>query len=154
MGVSDSDSYAKLWQVAYRTAFRILRDHHEAEDIAQGALLVFWKKVNQGSEVMKRHAWVKATALRLALAQRRKTRKAVPVSEVPSLESHCDEEYLGTLDDLARLLTPRDRIMLQLRYVEDMTIRDIAHCLRIPPGTTKWRLHQIRKQIRQINHLR
>lgn len=47
-----------------------------------------------------------------------------------------------------RDLSPEDRRLLQLRYVADLTQSAVAEQLGMPEGTTKVRLHRLRKRLR------
>jgi RNA polymerase sigma-70 factor (ECF subfamily) len=46
-------------------------------------------------------------------------------------------------------LSERDRKLLAMRYVEDLTQAAIARRLGIPEGTVKVRLHRARKKLRR-----
>lgn len=48
-----------------------------------------------------------------------------------------------------RRLSERDRRLLAMRYVEDLTQAAIARRLGIPEGTVKVRLHRARNKLRR-----
>lgn len=56
-----------------------------------------------------------------------------------------EEVYVG----LSRVSVV-DREVLTLYFLQDLSIDDIAHVLRIPPGTVKSRLFNARKALRQV----
>lgn len=47
-------------------------------------------------------------------------------------------------------LNERDRMILLLRYGEDLTQQAIARRLGLPDGTVKVRLHRLRHQLRKV----
>ena len=51
-------------------------------------------------------------------------------------------EIIHTLDE-------KYRIPVELHYVENYSVRQIAHILRLPEGTVKRRLHTARNLIKQ-----
>jgi hypothetical protein len=50
--------------------------------------------------------------------------------------------------DRARALPPRDRLMLELTFRKNLTVREIARILERPPGTVSRRLHRLCKRLR------
>jgi RNA polymerase sigma-70 factor (ECF subfamily) len=49
-----------------------------------------------------------------------------------------------------RRLTPQDRKLLALRYVDDLTQPAVALALGIPEGTAKVRLHRARGRLQRV----
>jgi RNA polymerase sigma-70 factor (ECF subfamily) len=96
-------------------------------------------------------AWLAAIARREAF--RHHTRR--PPEPVPTVEPEGqeDEHLLAVtdrpdLDAVFSRLDERDRILLHLRYVEDLSLANIADLLQIPEGTVKVRLHRLRTKLR------
>src|SRR3954467_7732411 len=48
----------------------------------------------------------------------------------------------------ARALEPKDRLLLELTFRKNMTVREIALILERPPGTVSRRLHRLCKRLR------
>lgn len=69
------------------------------------------------------------------------------VEEVPELSKKDNTENEITSSDLLRNLDSNVRVVLQLHYLEDMTVGEIAQVLDIPAGTVKSRLYYARKLI-------
>ncbi|MCH8879220.1 MAG: sigma-70 family RNA polymerase sigma factor [Planctomycetes bacterium] len=53
-----------------------------------------------------------------------------------------------------RLLPTEQRETLLMRFVDDMTLQEIADALNIPLGTVKSRLHHALKTLRENGHIR
>lgn len=57
---------------------------------------------------------------------------------------------LADLHAALELLSDRDRLLLQMKYEEDLTQAAIARRLGIPEGTVKVRLHRARNKLRLL----
>ncbi|MBN1917291.1 MAG: RNA polymerase sigma factor [Verrucomicrobia bacterium] len=91
---------------------------------------------------------VKHTALRLA----RKRRRSVPTDEaVPDVAVPPEAGRAASRADLAAALATlraKHREVLLLRFVDNLTLEEIAQTLRIRLGTVKSRLHNALKRLR------
>ena len=77
-----------------------------------------------------------------------------PTDEIEQIQGGDDELVVATADraDMQAALehlSERERVLLALRYEEDMTQTAIAHRLGIPEGTVKVQLHRARKKLRR-----
>jgi len=128
-------AFADLYRLAYRVAFRILGDRPEAEDIAQEALAratLRWDKLHDRPE-----GWVTRVASNLALDRYRRRRRRPPVQTGP----------LGIVDDRTversdlvnalRRLPRRQREVVVLRYLADLSEGDVARALGCSVGSVK-----------------
>ncbi|HEV2726999.1 MAG TPA: sigma-70 family RNA polymerase sigma factor, partial [Solirubrobacterales bacterium] len=57
---------------------------------------------------------------------------------------------LADIHAALRLLSERDRKLLEMKYEEDLTQAMIARRLGIPEGTVKVRLHRARNRLRLL----
>ena len=139
------------------------REH--AEDVAQDALLLAFKALPSIEEPGKFPAWL------AAITRHRATRFGKRESEHQSRRVLLDEVLLENLESLARPFTdqidnaelrralerlPEDyRLILRLRFLDEMPLKRIAAFLGAPLSTVKWRLHQGKKLLRkQVELLR
>nr|PZN06518.1 MAG: RNA polymerase sigma factor [Caldicoprobacter oshimai] len=148
-------------------AWRLTRDYHAAQDLVQET---FYRLLRQGHAVRQPGAlrrWLYRVLTRLALdwkkaAARREVaaedaarwdgndpaaRRPRVVSLVEALEQREDRRRLAQA--LARLPEPQ-RIVVFLRFYEDLPLRDIAEVLDIPLGTVKSRLHKALKALHAL----
>jgi RNA polymerase sigma-70 factor, ECF subfamily len=77
-----------------------------------------------------------------------------PIATIELQEGAEDERVLAAVElaDLhaaLKVLSERDRRLLEMRYQEDLTQAAIARRLGIPEGTVKVRLHRARNKLRQ-----
>jgi RNA polymerase sigma-70 factor (ECF subfamily) len=147
------------WEAAadrcLREARRIAAPH-DAADIAQEAMIRAWRSLRDGTVPEHPVAWLRTIVRREALRHRARNAAAI------SLDEHGDvSDFVaaGRLDLLplqvdvrraVRNLTPDDRKLLALRYLDDLTQPAVALALGIPEGTAKVRLHRARGRLQQV----
>lgn len=144
------DFVASRSSALLRTAFMLTGDRDLAEDLVQAALLKsvkVWSRIEASPE-----AYVRKILYHESISWWRRRRLAeVSVAEVP-------EHRAGTADLDARLtilaalaqLTPRQRTVLVLRYLEDLSESQTAAVLGIGVGTVKSMTRQSLARLRTI----
>ena len=134
-------------------AYRYASNPSEAEDIAQDALLRAWRRRSTLRDGDRRNQWL-ATIVRNEAFRQHARLRPDPIAIVEGHEGADDEQVVATVeraDIHAALgcLPERDRLLLHLRYDEDLTQAAIASRLGIPEGTVKVRLHRARDKLRR-----
>ena len=141
----------------YAVALRVVRRHDVADDVAQDAFLRAWQALSSFDLSRPFGPWICRIAANLAVNHVRS-----PESREEGLpEGHGEEP--GRVDDpLAQLLDheaasvlhralaelpPEQRAVLTLRVVEEMSYKEIAEALGLPPGTVMSRLARARDKL-------
>ncbi len=152
-------------RIVFRTALAALGSKEDAEDAAQDAFVMAWRKLGgfRGDSSFK--TWLLTITWRKALDRRRSrrlwwSRQSQPsVWEEPTpLDSYAGDdpspEHLTMVNDLAdraraeiSRLTPKLRDALLLAASGEHKYEEIASLLSIPTGTVKWRVAEARKQL-------
>ncbi len=132
--------FSELAAIAYRVSYRLLGDREEARDIAQEALTrayVRWRRVKHYPE-----PWVARVASNLSLGVLRKRRPDGLDQLV--VERDQDEQVVSRLVLAAALrgLPRRQRDVVVLRYLADLSERDVADLLGCAQGTVKSHAHR------------
>ena len=135
-------AFGELASVAYRVGYRLLGDRPAAEDVAQEALaraLVDWRRVRD-------HAtpWVVRVATNLALDRLRARGR---VESGPAREHAVDDATSSAVlrVTLARQLASlprRQRDVVALRYLADLSEADVAQVLGVSTGSVKRHAHR------------
>ena len=118
-----------------RTAYLLTGDHHDAEDLVQSALIKVvpkWTRIKDHPESYVRQVLARESVNRWRTRRWREITTAV----VPDATRHDSTEHIALLEDLRRL-PPRQRAVLVLRYLDDLTEADSAAALGISVGTVK-----------------
>jgi RNA polymerase sigma-70 factor (sigma-E family) len=128
-------AFDDLYRLGYRVAFRILGDRPEAEDVAQEALArasLRWPRLQEHPE-----GWVSRVSSNLAIDRYRRRRRK---PRFPTGPIGIADERMGERSDLVnalRRLPRRQREVVVLRYVADLSEADVAADLGCSIGTVK-----------------
>jgi RNA polymerase sigma factor (sigma-70 family) len=143
-------------QMAYGCAYAILGDFHLAEDAAQEAFLIAYRRLADLREARAFAGWLRRIVTNYCLSQvRRREISAVSLAVVPEPES--SEPPEDGADDAAgqdavaalRSLPEDQREAMALFYVDGYSQQEIATFLEIPVNTLKARLFRSRARLKQ-----
>jgi RNA polymerase sigma-70 factor (ECF subfamily) len=155
------DSLALRYRAAaYRVAQAIVGSEL-AEDALQESLLLAFKALPSIEEPAKFASWLYAITRRVALRMSQRSRQE------RSHRVDLDEALIEHSEAFARPLAPRDtfeeawvraaidaldenhRLILKLRFYDEMPLKRIADFLGLPLTTVKWRLHKAKQLLRE-----
>jgi RNA polymerase sigma-70 factor (ECF subfamily) len=147
-------------RLVYKIAYSVLRNHHDAEDVAQETFLRFLRHRQRWAEIRDRRAWLATVAWRVALDRKRIPAEvaledaAEAVSKLRAAGAAVDEiaasrQMMSLLERLVSSL-PRDlREPLILATTEELTSAEISQVLGIREGSVRTRLLRGREILRQ-----
>jgi RNA polymerase sigma-70 factor (ECF subfamily) len=147
-------------RLVYKVAYSVLRNHHDAEDVAQETFLRFLRQRKRWAEIRDRRAWLATVAWRVALDRKRMPAEvtledaAEVVSRLRAAGAPVDEiassrEMMSLLERLVASL-PRDlREAMILSTTEELSSAEISQVLGIPEGSVRSRLLRGRDILRQ-----
>jgi len=157
----DSMAFAELARryrsAAYAAAYLHLRDHEDAEDVAQDALLTAYERIIDLKQPCKFGAWLCSIAARKASRRwkskaREQERNVLDERPVSSEYDVWDALEAGELRraaiGLIQELSQLHREAIELYYFQSYTVPEIAKFLDVPPGTVKRRLHDARERLK------
>lgn len=143
----------------FRLALRMLRSREDAEDVQQEAFLRAYRKLHTFRGEASFGAWIYAITARLCLSRRRRSAaQPVEVSPPPAVlrdTDHDPQEHLAAAEAAARVqqaldqLSPPDRLLILLKYVEDLTHEEIATILRCSVQSSRSRLTRAKRLFRE-----
>ena len=145
---------------AYRVA-QVIAGSELAEDAVQEALLLAFKALPSLEEPTKFASWLYAitrhAALRMSQRSRQENAQRVELDEMLLEHSHALARPLVPLDtyDTAwvraaiEALEEDYRLILKLRFYDEMPLKRIAGFLSLPLSTVKWRLHRAKQLLRE-----
>jgi len=141
--------FAELTGRVYRLCLALLRREDEAADAAQEALARAWARREERRPGVTWWTWSCGFALRVCreMARRRAGQEqganagAQPATPVVLQELLPGSEYVA-LHDALLALPRRQREVVTLRYLLEMSTREAAEVLDCPTGTVKSNLHK------------
>jgi RNA polymerase sigma-70 factor (ECF subfamily) len=150
--VALGELYVRFAPPAYRTAISVCRDRDCAQDAVQDAFVSIWlSRSTYRSERGAVSHWAMAIVRNRAiyLARRRSVGRGL-IDETARLEEQAADEDVSSdfdsrveADRLKHLLVQLPRAqqqVIQLAFFDDLTHREIASRLALPPGTVKGRM--------------
>ncbi|HMJ79163.1 MAG TPA: sigma-70 family RNA polymerase sigma factor [Iamia sp.] len=141
--------FPHLLALALRVTTRLLRDRTEAEDAAAEALARTARQWSRVGELPHRDAWVQRVAANVAIDLLRRRRHAPD----PAAEAVVDpaDPLVGRLEvaDLLRGLPARQREVLVLHYLLDLSIDEVATALDISANSVKTHIARAAASLRR-----
>lgn len=133
-----------------RVAANLLRDRHEAEDVAQEAFLKAFREIKKLRDDRAFSGYLYKICVRLCMD---KIRSRKPMSEAIEQGEGGTDRRVETkilVHELLEHLPLEQRETLILREMEQMSYDEVADMLDIPVGTVRSRLHAAREKFRLI----
>jgi RNA polymerase sigma-70 factor (ECF subfamily) len=151
----DFDSLVREHQsMVFSLAWHFLHDRALAQEVAQEVFLALHRNLAKVESVEHAQFWLRKAAARRAIdeARRRRRRPQVALEQVaePAAEGALPDPMLDSL--LRRLiaaLPDAPRMVMILRYQEDLDPAAIAEVLEMPLGTVKSHLQRSLARLRE-----
>jgi len=143
-----------------RTAYTILGSQEEADDVAQETFMAAYRNLGHYRHDAPFGAWLHRIAVNRSYdVTRRHQRQTKLIDEIAAGSSGSDEEDAlrqartqeqgAQVRELIAGLDEVNRAIVALRFLQDMSIKQIAATLEMPEGTIKRRLHDVLKVLRR-----
>jgi len=142
--------------------WRMVRDHHETEDICQDAFLKAFASLNTFSSEFRFSTGLFTIGYRVCLNRLRRKRGASTEIDFATMESRegsdsadfiTSEEagkIRGLVWDAVDQLSPPQRAAVLLFYRHNFGCHEISRVLEVPLATVKSHLHRARARLREI----
>jgi RNA polymerase sigma-70 factor, ECF subfamily len=155
---NDADTFTQLVDehqaMVFSLAYHCLGDRALAEEVAQDVFLELHRKLASLESPEHVRHWLRRVATHRSIDQsrRRKLRPQMGLDEVrepASLEAQSDPILGATLRRLVATLPEKPRLVVILRYQEDLDPADIAEVLEMPVRTVKSHLRRSLETMRR-----
>ncbi|MBQ1172973.1 MAG: sigma-70 family RNA polymerase sigma factor [Lachnospiraceae bacterium] len=149
----DPDAFDQLMktqlQKMYRIAISMLQNEEDAADAIQETVLRCWQKIGQ----LKNDEYFQTWLIRILINQckdiLRDRKKLVFIEEIPEI-AHEDIYFSNEWKEVLRRLNEKNRIVMELYYVDGFSTKEIAEMLHISDMSVRSRMTRGRKQLEQI----
>lgn len=134
---------------SYHLALVILGERQEAEDATHDACVRAWGRKGFLRDPAKFDAWFQRILINVCRTRLRERRRAIALMPVTTPNDRISmSAERAALRDAMAALTAEHRIVIALRYLQDLTVEQIAVRTGARTGTVKSRIHYA------LDHLR
>lgn len=135
----------------YYTALGIVRSGWDALDICQDTFLKVFSSLDTLNDTSKFRTWINRILVNKCYDFFRKNKRVTLMDSVEyeGFFENPKEEYIDLLKALSQLKEEM-RVVITLRYFQDLPIKEIAAVVGCPEGTVKSRLNYGLKELRKI----
>lgn len=136
-----------------RLAYVLTGDQHAAEDLLQSALTkaaAHWGRIHGAAEGYVRRVMYREQVSRWRRRARRPEVAMAQVPERPARDEVAGVEARLALREALLALPPGKRVMLVLRYLEDLPEAQVADIVGCSVGTVRSQTHKAIAQLRSV----
>lgn len=164
---NDKNAFAELFKFyqnyLFKICFSYVQNEQQALDLMQEIFIKLYKNMDKYDEKYPFHPWIRRIAVNTCINEKRK-------SNPPMIPLRYDEDGMNIEDqlaaeediekeveshDMARIikehidcLPEKQRMVIILRYYEDLSYEEIAELLHIPLGTVKTDLYRAKNALK------
>lgn len=148
---------SRFERMVYVVCMQRLRDHAEAQEVAQDVLIKAFEKLHQLQEPAAFPGWLRSIAVRQSI--NRSTRRPPSIAVEPHTIDRADTRHEAPFESLVtderrdqlheglQRLASMDRSTLVAFYLDGQSLIEMSDEFSAPVGTIKRRLHVARKRL-------
>ncbi|MBN8578596.1 MAG: sigma-70 family RNA polymerase sigma factor [Cytophagales bacterium] len=154
----ESAAYARLVReyknLAFTIALKIVNNKPEAEEVAQDAFIKAFQNLKKFNREARFKTWLYRIVFNTAISYKRKSKAAfysiehaqIPVSEQGGRDLQ-KADQVKFLHEAMQTLAEADRLALQLFYLNEFSLEEVATMMSQPANTVKVRVHRARLRL-------
>ncbi|PKH53028.1 RNA polymerase subunit sigma [Tenacibaculum sp. Bg11-29] len=148
--------YNDYYKAMYNTAYRILKDEFEAEDLIQEAFLTAFTKLNTFKGDVTFGAWLKRIVINKSITQLKKNNRynEVKMEIIPNPEEETTVNYssLTVKEVMSSLLNLKEnyRVILTLNLIEGYDYEEISQILNYTNENVRTTISRAKKKLKQV----
>lgn len=161
-----ADIYEAYIGLIYAIVKDVVKNKESAEDVTSDFFIRLWDKADTYQSGKGHRAWLTVIARNMAIDYLRKYRKE-EASELledmePSIlsghgteqDSPVEQEVIAdvSIEEALSKLKEKERQILNMKILGDMTFQEIAEALQIPIGTVTWRYRNAVQKLRRCGY--
>jgi RNA polymerase sigma-70 factor (ECF subfamily) len=142
-----ADIVAQNQSMVFSLALRFLRNREVAEELAQDVFLQCYRQIDRIEDAAHACSWLRRAICHRSIDELRKRRfrPAIGLDDIPepaAISTMPDLMMQDRLRGLVGSLPEKARMVVVLRYQEDLLPAEIAEMLDMPVSTVKSHLHR------------
>lgn len=147
----------KYKNLLYATILRMTRNPHDAQDLVQESFIKVYEQLEKYNGTGSFSSWMYRVAINHCMDEFRKKRykmKSVEIDEGTIVSTTTPEliffknEKSRRLERLIATLPEDERIIILLRYVNELSYQEISEAVETPLATVRNKLHRAKKKMR------
>lgn len=143
----------KYQTAIYNLFLRMLHDQDEARELTQQAFIKAYEALSKFRFEFRFFSWLYRIAINMALNELKKKKKFVSLTVLQNIaeeksEENTDQEML--LKNAIEKLKDKYKLVIILKYYQQLSYKEIADSLEIPEKKVRSRLFDARLQMKQI----
>ncbi|MBN8821655.1 MULTISPECIES: sigma-70 family RNA polymerase sigma factor [unclassified Spirosoma] len=150
--------YKRYVNKVYRRCLSMTKDPLKAEDFTHDIFLKVFHRLEAFQERSSFSTWLYAISFNYCSDQIRLAKRMNFITVEEELDQNIPEpEDASVHDDATQLvnriwktLSTKERMLLQLKYEDELSVHDIANLYSLNPSTVKMRLKRSRDKIQQL----
>lgn len=137
--------YRGFHHAVFTYSLYLLRNRAQAEDNAQDVFLQIWAKVSSYKKGSSPTGWIMRITHNLAIDRVRRQGREISFEDVqenePTFGEGVEQQSAERIDleTVLRILEPKDRQIVLLRAVADLSLKEVALLCSLPLSTVHWR---------------
>ncbi|NMM65033.1 sigma-70 family RNA polymerase sigma factor [Clostridium sp. P21] len=152
----DENAFCKLMQInkeiLYKTAYTYTKNQHDALEILDNTVYKAYVSIKKLKETKYFNTWIMRILINNCVNYLNKKKRIIFFKEnvdIPKKSDHNNnrEEILDLYEAIDNL-DGKLKIIIILRYFQDLTVPQIAEIMDYPLGTVKTYIHKALKQLR------
>jgi RNA polymerase sigma-70 factor (ECF subfamily) len=169
----DSSAFESLVQryqdTIYRLAYRMVGSHEDAQDLSQECFVRLYRVLPKYKQGLPFAPWLYRICTNLCINWLQRRSRRVPTQSMTGTEEWADqwdmpdlepgpEELVSTKEERLRVMEAVGELPLQLRlplvlrFLLDLTFREISEILGLPLGTVATRVRRATEMLRKSMH--
>ncbi len=152
-------TYEEFADVLFRYSYFKLSDREKAKDIVQDTFIRFWEFLSSGGEVENTKAFLYRIATNAIIDQYRKHKElsldGLAEDGFDPMDAEGHKKMLQSLDgqmalDLLNSIEGSERDIMLMRYVEGLSVKEIAEILGERENTVSVKIHRALKALQEL----
>ncbi len=146
--------YRHYFRFLFSVAYSVLGSEEDSYDVIQAVMMRLYQMDEKLFPSSHAYSWLKTVVKNEALMHLRREKPTVPLAEtaeVPVLDQRIEDFVdMEAFSKLTAPLNERQKKVVSMKILGDMTHREIAQVLSIPIGTVQWIYATSIRKLRRI----